>query len=136
MAKVDLNRYSQFVEAVTSDPSNHTSAMVARLAELDRDPNLKPSLLLTAAVGLASETGEFSEIVKKMVFQGKPFTEETRFHMMRELGDVAWYWVNACRALGYDPNEVIAENVRKLEARYPGGHFDVNHSEHRRPGDL
>lgn len=136
MAKVDLNRYSQFVEAVTSDPSNHTSAMVARLAELDRDPNLKPSLLLTAAVGLASETGEFSEIVKKMVFQGKPFTEETRFHMMRELGDVAWYWVNACRALGYEPNEVIAENVRKLEARYPGGHFDVNHSEHRRPGDL
>lgn len=136
MAKVDLNRYSQFVEAVTSDPSNHTSAMVARLAELDRDPNLKPSLLLTAAVGLASETGEFSEIVKKMMFQGKPFTEETRFHMMRELGDVAWYWVNACRALGYDPNEVIAENVRKLEARYPGGHFDVNHSEHRRPGDL
>lgn len=136
MAKVDLSRYEKFVEAVTSDPSNHTSAMVARLAELDRDPNLKPSLLLTAAVGLASETGEFSEIVKKMIFQGKPHNEENRFHMMRELGDIAWYWVNACRALGYDPNEVIAENVRKLEARYPGGHFDVAQSEHRRPGDL
>jgi NTP pyrophosphatase (non-canonical NTP hydrolase) len=110
--------------------------MAARLAELDRDPVLNPALLLTASIGLASETGEFSEIVKKMVFQGKPYNEENRFHMMRELGDIAWYWVNACRALGYDPNEVIAENVRKLEARYPGGRFDVTHSEYRRPGDL
>ena len=136
MAKVDLKRYEQFVEAVTSKESNHVSAMVARLAELDRNPELNPSLLMTSAIGLASEGGEFNEIVKKMVFQGKPYNEENRFHMKRELGDIAWYWVNACRALGYDPNEVIAENVRKLEARYPGGHFDVRHSEHRRPGDL
>jgi NTP pyrophosphatase (non-canonical NTP hydrolase) len=136
MAKVDLKRYEQFVQAVTSDASNHPAAMAARMAELDRDPTLNPALLLTASIGLASETGEFSEIVKKMVFQGKPYNEENRFHMMRELGDIAWYWVNACRALGYDPNEVIAENVKKLEARYPGGRFDVTHSEHRRPGDL
>lgn len=136
MAKVDLKRYEQFVEAVTSKESNQVTAMVARLAELARNSELNPSLLMTSAIGLASEGGEFNEIVKKIVFQGKPYNEENRFHMMRELGDIAWYWVNACRALGYDPNEVIAENVKKLEARYPGGHFDVRHSEHRRPGDL
>jgi NTP pyrophosphatase (non-canonical NTP hydrolase) len=97
---------------------------------------LNVPLLLTASVGLSSEGGEFSEIVKKMLFQGKPFTEENRFHMMRELGDIAWYWVNACRALGYDPNEVIAENVKKLESRYPGGSFDAYYSENRQANDL
>lgn len=134
--QVDLNRYKDFVETVTSEPSNDVAAMIRRLQELDNEANLNISLLMTAAIGLASEGGEFDEIVKKMVFQGKPFTEENRFHMKRELGDIAWYWVNACRALGYDPNEVIAENVSKLEARYPGGTFDVYHSENRREGDL
>jgi NTP pyrophosphatase (non-canonical NTP hydrolase) len=91
---------------------------------------------MTASIGLASEGGEFSEIVKKMVFQGKPYNEDNRFHMKRELGDIMWYWVNACRALGYDPNDVIAENVKKLESRYPGGKFDVYHSENRMENDL
>ena len=136
MNQIDLNKYQDFVEVVTSEASNDVAVMIRRLQELDDNPNLNISLLMTAAVGLASEGGEFDEIVKKMVFQGKPYNEENRYHMMRELGDIAWYWVNACRALGYDPNEVIAENVKKLEARYPGGHFDVQHSEHRRPGDL
>lgn len=134
--KVDLNKYQDFVEAVTSEASNDTAAMIRRLQELDNEPNLNISLLMTAAIGLASESGEFDEIVKKMVFQGKPFTEENRFHLMRELGDTLWYWSNACRALGYDPNEVIAENVKKLEARYPGGHFDTFYSENRKEGDL
>ena len=81
-------------------------------------------------------TPELIEIVKKLLFQGKPLTEENLFHMKRELGDIMWYWVNACRALNLDPNDVIAENVRKLEARYPGGHFDAFHSENRLQGDL
>lgn len=134
--QVDLNRYKDFVQTVTSDPSNDVAVMIRRLQELDNEANLNISLLMTAAIGLASECGEFDEIVKKMVFQGKPFNEENRFHMKRELGDIAWYWINACRALGYDPNEVIAENVVKLQARYPGGTFDVYHSENRREGDL
>lgn len=131
---VDLNKYKDFVEAVTSEASNDTEALIARLRELDKDTNV--SLLATAAIGLASETGEFNEIVKKMLFQGKPFNEDNRFHLMRELGDIAWYWVNACRALGYDPNDVIDENVRKLESRYPGGKFDAHYSENRKEGDL
>jgi NTP pyrophosphatase (non-canonical NTP hydrolase) len=131
---VDLNRYKDFVEAVTSDNSNNIETLIARLRELDQSVNI--SLLTTAAIGLASEGGEFNEIIKKMLFQGKPFNEDNRFHLMRELGDIAWYWVNACRALGYDPNEVINENVRKLESRYPGGQFDAHYSENRKTGDL
>lgn len=94
------------------------------------------SLILTSAIGLGSETGEFQEIVKKIFFQGKPINEENMFHMKRELGDIMWYWINACRALNLDPNEVIQENVNKLKARYPGGEFDVHYSENRKEGDL
>lgn len=132
--QIDLNRYTEFVSVVTSAESNDTEALINRMRELDKDTNV--ALLATAAIGLASEGGEFNEIVKKMLFQGKPFNEDNRFHLMRELGDIIWYWTNACRALGYDPNEVVAENVRKLEARYPGGKFDAYYSENRKEGDL
>lgn len=132
--QIDLNRYTEFVSVVTSSVSNDTEALIHRMRELDKDTNI--ALLTTAAIGLASEGGEFNEIVKKMLFQGKPFNEDNRFHLMRELGDIMWYWTNACRALGYDPNEVVAENVRKLEARYPGGKFDAWYSENRMDGDL
>lgn len=134
MTQVNLNRYQEFVEAVTSDASNDLDTLINRLQELNKTVNI--SLLLTSGIGLASEGGEFDEIIKKCVFQGKPLTEETVFHMKRELGDIIWYWVNACRAIGIDPNQVISENVRKLEARYPGGAFDVSYSENRKEGDL
>ena len=134
--QIDLNKYQDFVQAVTSQESNDVAILIERLQKLSQEPNLNVSLLMTAGIGLASEGGEFNEIVKKMLFQGKPFNEENRFHMKRELGDIIWYWANACRALGYDPNEVIAENVNKLESRYPGGKFDVHYSENRKQGDL
>lgn len=134
MTQIDLNRYRDFVKEVTSDSSNDLEVLINRLRELNQTVNI--SLLMTGGIGLASEGGEFDEIIKKCVFQGKPLNEETIFHMKRELGDIAWYWVNACRAIGVDPNEVIAENVRKLEARYPGGQFDVYYSENRKEGDL
>jgi len=134
---VDLNKYQKFVEAVTSNESNSYDHLHRRIVELQNGtPVINPSLLLTAGIGLASEGGEFNEIVKKMFFQGKPLNEENVFHMKRELGDIIWYWVNACRALNLDPNEVIAENVKKLESRYPGGSFDVHQSENRKEGDL
>lgn len=144
MNKIDLNKYQEFVEAVTSKPSNDLTTFMNRLDELDGNyigegqhgPDINVPLLLTAALGLAAETGEFCEIPKKLYFQGKPLNEENIFHMKRELGDIIWYWINACRALGFDPNDVIAENVKKLEARYPGGKFDVFHSENRKQGDI
>lgn len=134
---IDLNKYQKFVTAVTSNESNNYDHLHRRIEELrNGTPVINPSLLLTAGIGLASEGGEFNEIVKKIFFQGKPLNEESVFHMKRELGDIMWYWTNACNALGLDPNEVIAENVKKLEARYPGGSFDAHYSENRKAEDL
>jgi hypothetical protein len=139
--KIDLNKYKDFVAEVTSKESNGLDAFINNAQKLERQAaldgiQLNFPLLLTASIGLASEGGEFSEIVKKMTFQGKPYNEENRFHMKRELGDIFWYWINACRALGYNPDDVISENVNKLEARYPGGKFDAYYSENRKDGDL
>jgi|TARA_R110000851_G_scaffold72946_2_gene161213 NTP pyrophosphatase (non-canonical NTP hydrolase) len=133
---VDLNKYSKFVEGVTSDESNKFGAMVGKMQELETQSDVNVALLLTGAIGIASEGGEYAEIVKKCIFQGKPLDDDTKFHIKRELGDIIWYWVNSCRALDIDPNEVIAENVAKLKSRYPGGEFDVHHSENRKDGDL
>lgn len=133
MNEIDLKKYMEFVKVVTSNESNRVESLVDRLNDIH---SVNISLLLTAAIGLGSETGEFQEIVKKMLFQGKPLTDEVVFHLKRELGDVMWYWINACRSLNLDPNDVIAENIKKLEARYPGGKFDAYYSENRKVGDL
>ncbi len=139
MKNIDLNKHKDFVQEVTSDASNDLTTFMNRLDELDGNdggPSINVPLLITACLGLAAEGGEFIEVPKKILFQGKPLTEENVFHMVRELGDVMWYWINACRALNVDPNDVIAENVRKLEARYPGGTFDPFYSENRKEGDI
>lgn len=144
---IDLNKYQHFVEKVTSQPSNDLTTFMSELDRLDANyevfdgvmkhgPDVNLPLLITACMGLAAESGEFIEIPKKIIFQGKALTDENVFHMKRELGDIMWYWVNACRALQLDPNEVIAENVKKLESRYPGGNFDPFYSENRKEGDL
>lgn len=133
--KIDLNKYSDFVKAVTSNESNDAAAFMARVTELEKE-GINVPLLITGYTGLSAEGGEFAEIPKKIIFQGKPVTEEAIFHMKRELGDILWYWINSCRALGLDPNDVIAENVHKLESRYPGGEFDPFYSENRKSGDL
>lgn len=149
MSNINLNKYQDFVEAVTSKESNDLTTFMNRLDRLDANyevfqeglgavhgPDINVPLLLTACLGLAAEAGEFIEIPKKIFFQGKSLNEENIFHMKRELGDVMWYWINACRALDIDPNDVIAENVKKLESRYPGGKFDPYFSENRKDGDL
>jgi NTP pyrophosphatase (non-canonical NTP hydrolase) len=143
--QIDLNKYSSFVKEVTSKPSNDLTTFMNRLDDLDGNydsetqthgPDVNVPLLITACLGLAAESGEFCEIPKKMLFQGKPLSEDNVFHMKRELGDIMWYWVNACRALNLDPNDVIQENVNKLQSRYPGGSFDAHYSENRQDGDL
>ena len=136
MNNVDLNKYKQFVEVVTSQASNETTELCTQLQSLENESGVNMALLLTGSIGMASEGGEFAEIVKKCIFQGKPLDDETIFHAKRELGDIIWYWVNSCRALGLDPNEVLEENVNKLQSRYPGGEFDVHYSENRKDGDL
>jgi len=132
---IDFEKYTEFVNAVTSEDSKYGGHFKDRVRELD-SKEFKTHRALTAALGLCAESGEFTDIVKKIVFQGKPETEENLFHMKRELGDIMWYFIQACIALDITPEEVIEMNVDKLKSRYPGGEFDVYHSENRREGDL
>ena len=131
---VDFDRYSHFVDTVTSDTSKNFVDLADRLGELDRQ-GANIERLTTAGVGLAAESGEFLEIVKKMVFQGKPWNDDNREHLIIELGDVMWYVANACIALDISFDDVVRGNVKKLEKRYPGGSFSVDKSENRKVGD-
>jgi len=130
-----FSTYSDFVTKVTSEPSLEMDALKNSLDDINNNSSIEVPRLLTAALGLGSETGEFVEIVKKMVLQGKPASDDNIFHMKRELGDIMWYWTTACASLGLDPFEVINENQKKLEARY-GEKFEVERSEVRKEGDL
>ena len=132
--KVDFNKYSEFVDAVTSDESKDFVTLADRLVELDKK-GANIDRLLTAGVGLNAEAGEFLEIIKKMIFQGKPWSEDNREHLVIELGDAIWYIANACMALEVSFDEVVKLNVEKLKKRYPGGQFDVYYSENREEGD-
>jgi len=131
---IDFNRYEEFVAAVTSSASTNFVDFADRIGELDRE-GANIERLLTSGVGINAEGGEFMEIIKKMVFQGKPWNEDNREHLIIELGDVMWYVAQACMALEVSFDDVIATNVKKLEKRYPEGSFDVYFSENRKPGD-
>ena len=135
---IDMAKYAEFVMAVTSKESRVAAEFLDRVKQIhyDKDNVINVPLLLTGLIGMTSEAGEAQEILKKVLFQGKPYTEDTRLHLIKELGDVIWYWTNACNALQVDPNEVIAGNVSKLEARYPGGTFNAYYSENRKEGDI
>ena len=130
-----FSTYTDFVTKVTSEPSIDLDALKKSFDEIEQSSGIKTPRLLTAALGLGSETGEFVEIVTKMYLQGKPPSEDNIFHMKRELGDIMWYWVTACASLNLDPYEVISENQEKLAARY-GEKFEVQRSEIRKKGDL
>ena len=133
--KVDFTKYAVFVDGVTSDPSKDYQSFVESLDDLaGQGSNIHR--LLTAAVGVSAEGGEFMEIVKKMVFQGKPWNDDNRKHLVIELGDVMWYVMQACKALDVSLDEVVEGNVDKLKKRYPGGEFNVYQSENRKEGDL
>ena len=132
---IDFNKYRTFVDAVTSDESKDFIAFSDRVVSLD-EKGANIERLLTGAVGINSEGGEIMEIVKKLMFQGKPWNDETIFHLKRELGDVLWYVMQCLIALDTSIDEVVSMNVDKLEKRYPGGEFDPWYSEHREEGDL
>ena len=131
---VDLDKYLNFVDGVTSDPSKDYNSFIDSLQLLDKQGS-NINRLLTAAVGISAEGGEFMEIVKKMVFQGKPWNDDNREHLIIELGDVLWYVAQACMSLEVSFDDVVAGNVEKLKKRYPGGEFNVYHSENRAVDD-
>ena len=132
---IDSDKYIEFVKATTSAPILDYPTLSARLSELEAE-GANVTQLLTAALGLTAEAGEFTEVVKKIFLQGKPYTEENVFHMKRELGDICWYLAQACMALDVNFREIMKMNYEKLSARYPEGAFDVYRSENRVEGDL
>jgi NTP pyrophosphatase (non-canonical NTP hydrolase) len=135
MAKIDSNKYIEFVRQTTSPASSEYPKLVERLNEL-KEQGADVSRLMTAAYGMSAEAGEFTEVVKKIFLQGKPYNEDNIFHMKRELGDLCWYLAQACMALDITFEEVLEMNYEKLSARYPAGSFDVYRSENRVEGDL
>ena len=135
--RVNTDAYMEFVNAVTSEESRDYIPFNSRCFEIQSgDDGIPIHRLITAALGMGAESGEFTDVVKKIVFQGKPVNEDNIFHMKRELGDVMWYVAQACMSLDTTIDEIIEMNVDKLKARYPGGEFDVHHSENRQEGDV
>jgi len=132
---IDLEKYVEFVNSTTSQPSKEYGSFIDRLMEL-RENEFPTERLLTAAVGMSAEAGEFTEIIKKIIFQGKPVTQDNIFHLKRELGDIMWYVSQACIGLDISIEEVIQMNFEKLNARYPEGTFTIERSENRVEGDL
>mgnify|MGYP003305643460 CR=1 FL=1 len=133
---VDTEKYLDFVDGVTSDPSKDLAQLLRRISLLEVENDADVPHLLTAALGLTAEAGEFTEVVKKIILQGKPYNEENVFHLKRELGDICWYIAQACMALDTTFDEIIEMNVEKLQSRYPGGEFDIHKSENRVEGDV
>lgn len=133
---IDTNKYIEFVRQTTSPASSDLAALLARIAELETSTDTDVPRLLTAALGISAEAGEFTEVVKKIVLQGKTYNEESVFHMKRELGDICWYLAQACMSLGTSFDEVLQMNYEKLSARYPEGAFTIERSENRVEGDL
>ena len=132
---VKWTEYLKFTNEVTSNESKDTEAFIIRIREL-QTKGLPIERLLTAAIGINAEGGEFLEIVKKIAFQGKEFNAAEKEHLKVELGDVLWYVAQACIALDLSLDDVIARNISKLAARYPEGHFNSYFSENRRIDDI
>ncbi len=147
MTEQKFNDYAKFVDMTTSVASKNTDRLQDRLGILtgttshmgdgsERHEEMQVARLMTSVIGMMAESGEFAEVVKKKIFQADTkFTDDEIFHMKRELGDVLWYWVQGCIALGFTPHEVMDENIKKLEKRYPNG-FEVIRSEVREDGDI
>jgi NTP pyrophosphatase (non-canonical NTP hydrolase) len=133
---IDSDKYIDFVRQTTSPASSDFAQLLSRMTELEANNDADVPRLLTAALGMTAEAGEFTEVVKKIILQGKPYNEENVFHMKRELGDICWYLAQACMALDTNFREVMEMNYEKLSARYPEGAFDVYRSENRVEGDL
>lgn len=133
---IDSDKYIEFVRQTTSPASSDFGQLLTRMTELEANNDADVPRLLTAALGMTAESGEFTEVVKKIILQGKPYTEENVFHMKRELGDICWYIAQACMALDTNFREIMEMNYEKLSARYPEGAFDVYRSENRKEGDL
>ena len=118
--------YIDFVDSVTSEASKSQIDFVDALMIMEEE-GAAPSRLLTAALGLNGEAAEFSELIKKCIFQGKEYDDTTKNKLKDELSDVMWYIAQGCIALDTNIEELMDINMAKLKDRYPTG-FDKGRS--------
>lgn len=93
--------------------TNFTNEVIRTSPEMTVDERLT-----MGALGLAGETGEVVDIIKKYQFQGKPIDRQ---EFIKELGDVRWYLECLMVAVKTDIGEIERVNVAKLRTRYPNG---------------
>ena len=118
--------YIDFVNSVTSDSTKHQIDFIEALNIMEEQGAI-PSRLLTTALGLNGEAAEFSELIKKCIFQGREYTDEVHAELKSELSDIMWYIAQGCIALDTTIEELMEINTSKLKERYPDG-FDKNKS--------
>jgi NTP pyrophosphatase (non-canonical NTP hydrolase) len=133
--QITTTEYANFVTQVTSKTSSDVEVLKARIDELNEQGVSVPQLL-TASHGIVAEAGEFTDLVKKILWQSKPYNEENITKLKKELGDVQFYVQMACTALDVSLDEVIQINFEKLSDRYPEGTFVASRSETRKEGDV
>tara|TARA_Y100001958_G_scaffold153779_1_gene141726 strand:- start:189 stop:614 length:426 start_codon:yes stop_codon:yes gene_type:complete len=130
-----LTDYQEFVDEVSSDATKNNDDSFFDALDIVDEQGVEPSRLLTAGIGLSGEVGEFNDIVKKCVFQGKELDDDVVNHLRSELGDIMWYVAQGCIALDTSIEEIIDINTAKLKDRYPGG-FDEFRSDNRDEDDI
>lgn len=113
--------------------ANKYQELALRTANHDLEPLQQ---LQNGLMGLCGESGEALDILKKHLFQGHPFTGESVEHLKKEIGDIAWYLAISAHALGYQLEDILRDNISKLEARYPERYFSIERSMNRREGDI
>ena len=118
--------YIDFVNSVTSKSTKNQSDLLEAL-DIMEEQGATPSRLLTTALGLNGEASEFSELIKKCIFQGKEYNDTTKSKLKDELSDVMWYIAQGCIALDTNIEELMDINMTKLKDRYPTG-FDKGRS--------
>lgn len=132
---IDSQKYVEFVKQTTSPASSDINVLIDRIKELDNE-GVKLTHLLTFALGASAEMGEAIEIIKKCLLQGKPFNEDAKIHLTKEMGDVLYYIGQFCIAMDISFEDIMQINYEKLSARYPEGVFSVYRSENRKDGDI
>ena len=106
-----LRRYTEFVDGVTSVASKDTEELIKQIRNIESQ-GVNFARLDTAFNGLASESGEAADIIKKLKYHGKDYTPELRDHLIKELGDISWYWAQACIALEVNPEDVLRRSKK------------------------
>ena len=124
---IDLLKYLEHLKQVAEDgitANDYQRAALRTAKGMVFGEDKTRSMLMNAALGMAGESGEVADIIKKHTFQGHDLDVN---HVAEEIGDVLWYVAVGAEAIGLTLGEVAQRNIDKLQRRYPDG-FDKSRS--------